>query len=359
MSMKEKFVLNNFDLIRLLAAIQVVLVHSLHHLEVDSAGYLLKEVLMFFPGVPVFFFVSGFLISKSYENNSTFREYAQNRIFRIYPALIVCTIFAVCSVYFTGYFSNADVNLGEFFTWIISQISFVQFYNPDFMRGYGTGVLNGSLWTISVELQFYILVPFLYGLLTFIKKENLNIVLMVLICVFLILNRFYYELKMPYAENIYLKLYGVSFLPWFYMFLVGVCFQKNFNWIYQILKGRFLVVLIIYIVFGYFASMYFGFRLGNGINPILYILLAMLIFSLAYSFPMMSNKILRRNDISYGVYIYHIPVINIFIFYGFVSSFISVVCVLALTIFLAVLSWKFVEKPSLKFKRHPFNPLNN
>ena len=34
--------------------------------------------------------------------------------------------------------------------------------HPDFLRGYGVGVLNGSLWTIPVELQFYALVPLIY-----------------------------------------------------------------------------------------------------------------------------------------------------------------------------------------------------
>lgn len=356
--MKEKFVINNFDLIRLLAAIQVVLVHSLEHLDFSFSGNYLVEILMLFPGVPVFFFVSGFLISKSYENNSNIKEYAQNRIFRIYPALIVCTVLAVLSVYFTGYFSNADVSTGKFFLWITGQVSFLQFYNPDFMRGFGTGVLNGSLWTISVELQFYILVPILYSLLSYLKQFRANVILIALICAFLILNRFYYDLKGPYAENIFLKLYGVSFLPWFYMFLVGVYFQKNFYWIYPILKGRFFIVLAVYLPTLYLLSSYLNFELGNGINPVLYVLLAALIFSLAYSFSSLSNKLLHRNDISYGVYIYHIPVINIFIYFGLVSNIMSVLYAIIITLILAFLSWFYIEKPSLKLKKHPMNPLN-
>ena len=46
--------------------------------------------------------------------------------------------------------------------------------------------------------------------------------------------------------------------------------------------------------------------MGNGINPILFIPLAVLTFSFAYSFPMLSQKLLQRNDISYGIYIYHV-----------------------------------------------------
>jgi len=63
------------------------------------------------------------------------------------------------SVYFTGYLSNKDFNVVEFVFWVVGQISFVQFDNPELMREFGTGVANGSLWTISVELQFYLMVP--------------------------------------------------------------------------------------------------------------------------------------------------------------------------------------------------------
>lgn len=357
--MKEKFVINNFDLIRLIAALQVALVHSMHHLEFDFSESFLQGVLSLFPGVPIFFFVSGFLISKSYENNSLLKEYAQNRLFRIYPALIICTILAVSSVYFSGYFSNVDVNAGKFFAWILSQVSFFQFYNPDFMRTFGTGVLNGSLWTISVELQFYLLIPILYFLLSYLKKTRGNIVLIALICIFLIFNVIYYKLKGEYAENIYLKLYGVSFLPWFYMFLIGVFFQKNFIRLHGLLSGRFTIIFVVYISVVYMLSKYFSFSLGNGINPVLYVLLVMLVFSFAYSFSSLSNKLLRRNDISYGVYIYHIPVINLFIYFGFTSNLTYVLLVLIVTLILASLSWFYVEKPSLKLKKHPLNPLKS
>ena len=155
--MKDSFKINNFDLIRLIAALQVAFHHSLAYLKIEHK-YFLVEISALFPGVPIFFFVSGFLISKSYENNSVIREYAQNRILRIYPALIVCTFMALLSVWLTGYFTNIKTSIVQVVIWIAGQISFVQFYSPHFMEGFGTGILNGSLWTITVELQFYTLV---------------------------------------------------------------------------------------------------------------------------------------------------------------------------------------------------------
>jgi peptidoglycan/LPS O-acetylase OafA/YrhL len=154
MENKKIFISNNFDLIRLFAALQVVLMHGYSHLDIVDIG--LSKVLSYFPGVPIFFFISGYLISSSYANKGNIFQYTINRAVRIYPALIVCTLLSVLAVYLTGYFSSYKGGVSEFFLWILGQISFVQFYNPDFMREFGTGVLNGSLWTISVELQLYL-----------------------------------------------------------------------------------------------------------------------------------------------------------------------------------------------------------
>jgi peptidoglycan/LPS O-acetylase OafA/YrhL len=49
---------NNFDLIRLLAALQVVLSHAFAHLDIPPTNIiiLIKAVLNYFPGVPIFFY---------------------------------------------------------------------------------------------------------------------------------------------------------------------------------------------------------------------------------------------------------------------------------------------------------------
>src|ERR1700722_1498519 len=91
---------NNFDLIRLAAALQVAFIHAAADLGV-AAPWPLRPIAEWFPGVPIFFFISGFLISKSFEKNSVVREYAQNRFLRIYPGLAVCFLVSLASVWFT------------------------------------------------------------------------------------------------------------------------------------------------------------------------------------------------------------------------------------------------------------------
>ena len=73
--------INNFDLIRLLAAFQVVITHGIVHLKIDDP-LSLSYVLNYFPGVIVFFTISGFLITSSLQRNSNIKKYFINRTLR-------------------------------------------------------------------------------------------------------------------------------------------------------------------------------------------------------------------------------------------------------------------------------------
>ena len=85
---------NNFDLLRLFAASQVAYLHISRNLEIQLTGLplALKYCLEYFPGVPIFFVISGFLISISFDRNPDLRAYTINRILRIYPALWISTL---------------------------------------------------------------------------------------------------------------------------------------------------------------------------------------------------------------------------------------------------------------------------
>lgn len=100
---------NNFDLLRLLAALQVAVVHSIGILK--PTGYfasLLGVCLDRFPGVPIFFVISGVLISKSYERSDSLRDYLRNRCLRIFPGLWVCLVVSVAVILALGVGSSAE-----------------------------------------------------------------------------------------------------------------------------------------------------------------------------------------------------------------------------------------------------------
>jgi peptidoglycan/LPS O-acetylase OafA/YrhL len=345
---------NNFDLIRLAAALQVAFIHAVADLGL-AASWPLRAIAEWFPGVPIFFFISGFLISKSFEKNSVLREYAQNRFLRIYPGLAVCFLLSLASVALTGYFATISVSPAKALLWAGAQLSAGQFYNPEFMRHYGVGVLNGSTWTITVELQFYVLVPLLYGVLHWqrLSRNRFNVILGGLILGFMIVNQAFIHSAAFASRPLWYKFLGVSFAPWFYMFLTGVMFQRNFEKIQHWLGGKFPAIFAAYCAFALIATGVFGWGFGNSLNPLLFIALAMLTFSAAFSANSLSDRILRRNDLSYGVYIYHGPVINCLLATGLAAGWIAFPLAVVSTLGLAYASWRLVEKPALNLKRHP------
>jgi len=74
---RRQFGLNNFDLLRILAATQVLYFHTIFHLKIDAPSWTL--VFQYFPGVPIFFVISGYLVSASYERSESLMRYFWNR----------------------------------------------------------------------------------------------------------------------------------------------------------------------------------------------------------------------------------------------------------------------------------------
>jgi peptidoglycan/LPS O-acetylase OafA/YrhL len=347
---------NAFDLIRLLAALQVAVVHSTEYLAPGLAASWWIRTLALFPGVPIFFFISGLLISRSYETNSDLREYVVNRSLRIFPALVACVALNLVMVASTGYFATVSAGIGDVLLLGLAKSTFLQFYNPEFMRGFGDGVLNGSLWTICVELQFYCLVPILYLVLRGVDRRGSNVRLLALTAVFLVFHQLLGLLGREHAETIAWKLFHVSFLPWFYMFLVGVLVQRNLDRLLPIAQGvPVLALLGGYVVWAWVARAA-GLSLGNGPALLVFLPLAFLVFRAAFSDLREASERLRRNDVSYGVYIWHMPFVNQLLFHER-SGPAMLLAAVAASIIAAGLSWFVVEKPALRFKRHPMHPV--
>jgi peptidoglycan/LPS O-acetylase OafA/YrhL len=325
-------------------------------LKVEHSDWIASEILSLFPGVPVFFFISGFLISKSYENNSELTQYALNRALRLFPGLIVCGVVSVISIALSGYLARIDANPKDLVLWILGQVTFFQFYDPDFLGGYGIGQTNGSLWTVFIEIQFYVLIPVIYWFFAHAggTVRRLNAHLLIAIAAFLLINRYFYIY--PETNNLVAVskiLLKVSFAPYLYMFLLGVFFQKNFEIAYKYLAGQFVTVIIIYIAVGFVLLEMFSLHLGNQISPLFYLPLCCVVFAGAFSYRETSHRILGRNDISYGIYIYHMPVVNLFIYLGLISDKLHLALAALITLVLALLSWWLVEKPSMRLKARP------
>lgn len=155
---------NNFNLIRMLAAISVMVSHAFG--ITDSAG--LRSFHHIFgvgpgdAGVDVFFLLSGFLVSKSLSGKN-WREFVWARCLRIYPALIVSTILSVVIV---GVFF-CQMPLAQFLisrttvSYVIHNITMLPTFGARLNLAHAFGqpnpVFNVSLWTLPHELEMYLL----------------------------------------------------------------------------------------------------------------------------------------------------------------------------------------------------------
>jgi peptidoglycan/LPS O-acetylase OafA/YrhL len=346
---------NNFDLIRLAAALQVAYSHCAALFGTLHADKPFSTLVAMFPGVPVFFFVSGFLISKSFENNSNWREYAWNRVLRIYPALVVCFVLSLCALWLCGWFNSTEVPHGQFVAWVVAQLTVGQFYNPSFVSRAPLWALNGSVWTITVELQFYVLVPLIYRCLRIeaLSRRRANIVLAAAILVSLAVSELWVWKNPGAGGRLGPQILVALFVPWFYMFLVGVFFQRNSAFFQRWLAGRFIYLFVAYSALSLLANRDLHWQLKDSPHPLLFCGLALVTFSAAFSSPTLSDRLLRRNDLSYGLYIYHLPVANVILLTGLLAGHAATSAALVLSLAFAYASWRLIEKPTLALKRHP------
>lgn len=298
---------NNFNLLRLFAALQVVYIHTIEHFKVDNEYIILfSHLLSYFPGVPIFFLISGYLISMSYDKNSNIKEYAKNRILRIYPALYLNFFVGIGILWYFGQF--IDVSIVNIISWSIAQLTFFQFYNPEFIRDFGVGVINGSLWTISVELAFYIILPFIY---IFLKKDFYK---KFFFLIFISLIFYYYNLNINTKTFIYEKLIAVSILPHLFYFLIGLAFYKFKNNILTYIEDKVIICFSLYMILSYFSMENFIYLL------VLKLIFSVFIFSFIFSYKSLTYRLLKHNDFTYGIYIYHMLIVNIFVQLGYMGG---------------------------------------
>lgn len=335
---------NNFDLIRLLAAMQVVVLHSVEHLGLPRGAW--ASALGLFPGVPIFFVISGFLISASFERSRDLGSYVRNRLLRIYPGLWACFLVSVATI---GVVYGDSVRPAELLPWVVAQLSIGQFFNPEALRGYGVGSPNGSLWTIPVELQFYLVLPFAYAALRRLQWRRAVVGPLMLA---LVAIGWAYGSYGAASERLPVKLFGVTVVPYLYLFLLGVLLQRRQDLVARLLAGRLLPWLALYLAVAV-GLRALGLRAeGNHLNPISATVLGLTTIAAAYTGPGLSERLLRGNDISYGVYVYHMVVVNALVELGLTGTVGWLGAAIGLTVAVSILSWRLVERPALRLKSY-------
>lgn len=319
------------NLIRLLAAIGVMYGHTVHHLSLEIPSVVSQYLWL--PGVPLFFCLSGYLIWPSIGRSRTFVEYCRKRFWRIYPELWGAVLLNAVIILLLYQESIEWFKLALF---TVTQSTFFQFWTPDFLRGYGCGTPNGSLWTICVIVQFYALAFVLYK---FVYKKNK--VQLILLFLFVVLGALHGTITSRVPEIIG-KLYGVSVFPYMWMFLLGALLNDNKDRCLPFFqKAWFPLLLLTYVVFKTKFDIYlvnYGFIAST--------LSFMGFLGFAYRFPKLNLKV----DVSYAVYVYHMVVVNAFIALGLVNNLWYLALVFVITFLIGYVSTKTIGAFGLRKK---------
>ena len=163
-------------------------------------------------GVSYFFILSGFVLMIAYgqKNNLSKLAFYQNRLARIYPLYLLATMLMI--VFFLLTNNGVDISA------LCLNIFMIQAWVPSKATS-----INAQTWSISVEIFFYLLFPFL--LQSFYKKSKLKIIIVLglllwgitQICFNVLLHSDYYT---GFLTNSYHFLY---FFPLFHLneFILG------------------------------------------------------------------------------------------------------------------------------------------
>lgn len=342
--------LNNFDLIRLIAASQVFFLHAVAVLGLGGGiPPAIADVLDWFPGVPIFFMISGLLVTQSFVRLPSVVQFLLHRALRIYPGLWVCL-----GVSFLFAAVQGDLETRSLFlkavVWAGLQGSFFQFVN----FYVNPGVTNGVLWSIATELQFYLALPVMAaaGARYVRRRLHASLIIVVLSVCSAALHEWTLANQVELLPRFFPTLYA-SFLTNGFLFAFGVLAYLWQDKLYEYLRGRLLHALTGFA--GIRAILYICGLTSTEIHSSMwclavYPLLGLVVWSLAFSWPDLSHRLLKGQDFSYGIYIYHMPVIYALLHWG-VGGLQGLALAIVAVALLALASWRWVERPALKFKQ--------
>ncbi len=339
---------NNFDFLRLLAATAVIITHSYALLGLPEHDFLWKitgGVTSFSRfGVWIFFVISGYLITLSALRSNSLKEYALKRIARIFPALLVVVTLTVLvvgpllsTVPLLNYFQSPETwNYFKTLTLYGVRMELPgMFLNNPYPRA-----VNGSLWTLSYEFTLYF-VPALF----IFMKNKMEYIRIFLLCLFVVLT-LTKDVWMPLASDIsipFFLLNGGHLVNLGTFFLAGILMALYREKI-SFSSGKVLLIAGIFLLICQFS------RFGSHAA---YIAIPYMVLSVAYA-KFSTARFFRYGDISYGMYIYAFlfqQILSQLFFFNFKNPFFFFLCTIVFVVPAAYLSWRFVEKPALQWKK--------
>lgn len=346
MGTEDKNHQNNIGTLRFIGAFMVLFGHSFNLSSPGLTDPVSRLISYYMPwyqplqtlGVILFFGISGYLVTKSYLNKNNVLEYLFARCMRIYPALVAAVIFCVL-VIGLGHTTLPALDylqhpITKQYSWVNSTLVSVRFTLPGVFEDLPfKGGVNGSLWTLPVEFRLYLVVAILGMLGIFSRRWLFNIVVLSGAVGFVYGLKWIPPLLAPQAPYLVIS------------FLLGMFFCMNGKRIVP--DGKTLVILLLLSVAAWHWNKW-------GIYN--YVSLAAFIIAVLYLglyCPVKLPPLDRFGDFSYGLYLYAFPIQQTLI--GWVGPgrpWTIVVLSLFCALFMAVLSWYWIEKPAMGIARN-------
>lgn len=249
----------HIDLARVIAIFLVTAYHLSRAFPVDAQVGFFDLYGVFrhgYIGVDVFFVISGYVMALTWERHAgnfanRTRSFLRSRLLRLMPAYAIAIVFWVAVIATTGY---AQKPIGPFH--IISHLTFTHTLFPSSFFS-----VSGVMWSLAVEVHFYLLFPLLASLTWRQRFGLLGFCALVALLVTVVVPESHW-LMYPMRWNI------VTFLP---LFMLGVFIYErhekkdiDLGWLFWPLIGGSVAIMLLIKPFdtNVFARLLFGGTLG-------------------------------------------------------------------------------------------------
>ena len=346
---------NSFTFIRLLCALIVLYEHAV--LLTGAENLLCLDLRGI--AVNVFFILSGFWVTQSYLRSSSVKEYAKKRYNKIFPLYFTVVILsAILLVFFSNLSAKDYFTDSEFYKYLIANLTTLNFIHPTLpgvFEGLALGgSVNGSLWTIKIELGFYIILPFIVYIINKSSKNQGGKYGNIVLCVLYILSVLY-EVFMPViTKSTFLPSSLDNQLPAYISYFVsGMLIVLNWEQVFKKLNILVIPSIIVFTICTIFEI------------PILSILfkpitLCLIVMWMAFRFKLFYS-VGRRKDYSYSMYLVHYPLIMCFVSLSLFEKnwLFAFVCILGLTFLISYILEKIMEVLNVNCKRRIIQNTNS
>ena len=331
---------NRFDALRLALATLVFLYHGvvLSGLMPNSSLELSLAVLAEL-SIQGFFIISGALVYSSWDRSGGLSDYIGKRVRRLYPAYVVIILVPVLiSAVLT--FGEAGA-LQDVLRYLAANLVFLNFLEGELPGMFSThrfSEVNGALWTLKIEVLFYVALPLLaWGLAKL--KQYWWIGLGLIVIGAIVWHNMMLVLDHPYSEQLARQLPGQMMY-----FAAGMAMWR----LWEKTQTHAVSLLVIGVI-ALLAAM---------LVPQLDALRVLGLFGIVAGVAFMPGPELnaaRWGDVSYGVYIVHFPIVQGLVALGLFASLGLIggmVIAAALVFAVSYLLWWWVEKPALRRDSH-------